>query len=145
MLPQDRRRILRKRNLLYQGINAFRLVRKYRRRPKQAFEEITSVEKPPECEIQAQQLEDYWNSKYAQEKQTQVPINQYMPLPPQRDFKLREITVEDVKGRISRLKDGKSAETDGITYEIWKLFPCLAEWLQRIFVQCMKWKKMPLA
>lgn len=145
ILPEERRCILRKRNLVREGRNTFRLVRKYRRRPAQTFEEITMTKQPSKCELLAQVIEEFYRDRYAMEKQNPVPTEEYIPEAAVRNIGIRKMTLEDVKERIKRLKTRKSARLDGIIYEIWQLFPYLTNWLYSVFRMCTRYCKMPQA
>lgn len=51
---------------------------------------------------------------------------------------------KDVENRLFRLKNNTSAGPDGITYEIWKVFPCLTDWLFGAFKLCQNWRPISL-
>lgn len=145
ILSEERRCILRKRNLIRQEKEAFRLVCKYRRRPAQTFEKITASERPPKCELSAQEMENFYSNRYVTEKLNLIPIAEYISEAVERNISMRHMTLNDVKERILRLKTGKSAGPDRITYEIWQIFPCLTEWLYSVFKACEKQCRMPQA
>ena len=149
LLNSERRHLLRKRRTHRIGQESAHIVKRYRHRPKDTFESIITPRERVNFEIPMSEVEKYFEEKYSQEipglqeqsTNQQSEENNVENTTPK--IQLRPITQRDVNNRLGNLKNNTSAGPDGISYDIWKLFPCLSEWMYNAFVYCQRNCRVP--